>query len=366
MELTANPRTPPIALAELPADELATRIAQCRDQLGSRVLVLGHHYQADDIIVHADATGDSFRLAQLAAGSEAPFIVFAGVHFMAESADVLTPERQTVILPDLRAGCSMADMAHVEDVESVWSELMDAETGRRVVPITYVNSSAALKAFVARHGGAVCTSSNAAAVLRWAFDRADQVLFVPDQHLGRNVALDLGVPADGIRTLDIGYPRGGLTPDELRRTDVLLWCGHCSVHTAFLPAHVAHWRSEHPQARIIVHPECMHEVVTASDQHGSTGAIIRAIEQAEPGSTWAVGTEMHLVQRLQAQMPDRTVKSLSPFPCLCSTMYRIRPAWLLWVLEELLAGRPQNVIRVPHDVAVQARVALRRMLDIPA
>jgi quinolinate synthase len=352
-------------------DELADRIAAAKATLGDRVFILGHHYQRDEVIRWADARGDSYRLSVLAQQRpEADYIVFCGVHFMAESADVLTADHQQVILPDLNAGCSMADMADLDEVEEAWEALSATTDIERVVPITYMNSSAALKAFVGRHGGAVCTSTNARAVLEWALGSGDgqaggrQVLFFPDQHLGRNTAIAMGYALDDMRVWDPRREQGGLTDAECKQSTMLLWKGHCSVHQRFRPEHVAAFRAEHPDGIVIAHPECSHELCAVADQVGSTDFIIRAVAEAPAGSTIAVGTEIHLVNRLDAETPDKTVVSLDPLICPCSTMFRIDAPHLCWVLEELVAGRVPNQIIVDPDTAEWAKVALERMLEI--
>ena len=356
--------TPGKAYAELADDEVLARIAERRREFGSRLMILGHHYQVDDVIRFADRTGDSYALAKAAAAeTTAEFVIFAGVHFMAESADILTGPGQQVILPDLRAGCTMADMANLDDVELAWDE-MAACTTDTIVPITYINSAANLKDFVGRRGGAVCTSSNAAKVVSWAFSQGQKLLFFPDQHLGRNTCFALGVPLDEMIVWDPALPNGGHEPETVARARVLLWKGHCSVHMGFSVGQIAHWRAERPDIRIIVHPECTFEVVQAADEAGSTHFIIETIRNSPPGTAWAVGTEINLVHRLRALMPDRFIASLSPFQCLCATMYRIRPNYLLWVLDELAEGRVVNVVKVPERIAEGARLSLQRMIEI--
>jgi quinolinate synthase len=332
-------------------------------------MILGHHYQRDEVMRWADARGDSYGLSRLAAGATAAeFVVFCGVHFMAESADVLTSPDQQVILPDLNAGCSMADMADLESVEEAWDEIAQVTDVDAVVPITYMNSSAALKAFVGRHGGAVCTSSNARAVLTWALAQrpgdAVKVLFFPDQHLGRNTAFQLGYPAGSMAVWDPRRTSGGLDEPTIKEARFLLWKGHCSVHQRFRPEHIADFRSRHPSGRVIVHPECSHEVVELADEVGSTDHIIGVVERSPAGSVLGVATEIHLVQRLGAEHPQLRVESLDPLICPCSTMFRIDAAHLCWVLEELVAGRVVNRIRVDGEDAEWSRVALQRMLDI--
>jgi quinolinate synthase len=347
------------------ADELVARITAAKETLGARLLILGHHYQRDEVIRFADAIGDSFKLARFAADNDhATDIVFCGVHFMAESADVLTGDHQRVILPDLNAGCSMADMANIDQVEEAWDEVAAITSIERLVPITYMNSSAALKAFVGRNGGAVCTSSNARAVLEWSFSRGDKVLFFPDQHLGRNTGFDMGYDASDMRVWDPRQELGGLEERDVKEATFLLWKGHCSVHQRFKPEHVEAARAEHPGVEIVVHPECAHEVVEIADKVGSTERIQAWVQDAEPGTVMAIGTEIHMVQRLAAQHPDKTIVSLDPLVCPCSTMFRIDAPHLAWVLENLVAGEVVNQIVVDADTAQWARVALERMLSI--
>jgi quinolinate synthase len=355
----------PDAYLGLTDEEMDARIAAARATLGDRLVILGHHYQRDEVIRFADHTGDSFGLARrIASRPEADYIVFCGVHFMAESADVLCAPHQQVILPDLAAGCSMADMAAPDQLETCWEELGQmGVTG--VVPVTYINSAAAIKAFVGERGGTVCTSSNAAATLRWAYDRGERVLFLPDQHLGRNTAYAMGMPLDDMVVWDPDEVCGGLDPDQARRARLILWKGHCSVHTRFSVAQIEATRRQHPGVRVIVHPEVPWDVVQAADDSGSTEYIIRKVSQSPEGSTWAVGTEVHLVNRLAHQLGStHTVLSLDQFGCLCSTMFRVSPNHLLWVLEELVAGRVHNRIVVPEAQKHWNRVALDRMLAI--
>ncbi len=336
------------------------------------MFILGHHYQRDEVMRWADARGDSFRLSVLAQQHpEADYIVFCGVHFMAESADVLTSDRQQVVLPDLNAGCSMADMADLESVEEAWESLADVIDIERLVPITYMNSSAALKAFVGRHGGAVCTSTNARAVLEWAFRPrseggagGDKVLFFPDQHLGRNTGITMGYGLDDMAVWNPRYERGGLSEAECKTSTFLLWKGHCSVHQRFTPDHVAQFRLDHPGGIVIVHPETSHDVCAVADQVGSTDYIIRAVEAAPEGSVIGIGTEIHLVHRLNDETPGKTIVSLDPLICPCSTMFRIDAPHLCWVLENLVEGRVVNRITVDPATAEWARVALDRMLAI--
>ncbi|MCU0265183.1 MAG: quinolinate synthase NadA [Actinomycetia bacterium] len=347
--------------------DLVARARAAKAALGERVFVLGHHYQRDEVIQFADVTGDSFKLAQNAAAHpEAPYVVFCGVHFMAESADILTGDHQQVVLPDLAAGCSMADMAAISQVEDAWDVLADAGVAATTVPVTYMNSTAAIKAFTGRHGGTVCTSSNAQRALTWAFEQGEKVLFLPDQHLGRNTAvLQLGLSLDDCVVYDPHRPGGGLTPQQLQDARVILWRGHCSVHGRFSAETVREARERIPGVRILVHPECRHEVVTQADEVGSTEYIIRAVEAAPPGTAWAIGTELNLVQRLAKQHPEQTIVFLDKTVCFCSTMNRIDLPHLVWALENLVEGRVVNRIQVDPDVAHWARVALDRMLALP-
>ena len=353
----------------MPEAELAHRIASAKAGLGSRLVVLGHHYQRDEIIRWADFRGDSFKLSQQAAArKDAEYIVFCGVHFMAESADILAGDHQRVILPNLAAGCSMADMADEPQVLSCWTQLSEplgVEASGRVIPVTYMNSSAALKAFCGERGGVVCTSSNAMRVLQWAFERSERVLFFPDEHLGRNTGVKLGIPDDAMVVWDPRRPLGGNSVEALRRARLILWRGWCSVHARFTVAQVAQARRDYPGIRVIVHPECRREVVEAADLDGSTELILETISSAPPGSQWAVGTEINMVNRLAAEHPDKLIFCLDPVICPCSTMYRIHPAYLAWVLEALVDGQVLNEIVVDDRVKAAASVALGRMLSLP-
>jgi quinolinate synthase len=352
------------------ADELSARIRAAKDILGRRVVVLGHFYQRDEVVQYADFVGDSYQLATAArAMPEAESIVFCGVHFMAETADILTGPEQSVILPNLAAGCSMADMADADSVEECWEQLEALygtepdESGRvPVIPVTYMNSSAALKAFCGRHGGIVCTSSNAATVLRWAFERGQRVLFFPDQHLGRNTAKAMGIPLEQMPLWNPRKVLGGNESNALVDSKVILWHGFCSVHKRFTVDQIDRARAAHPDVRVIVHPECPMAVVDAADEYGSTDYITKAIAAAPAGSTFAIGTEINLVQRLAAQYPQHTIFCLDSVVCPCSTMYRIHPGYLAWVLEGLVRGEVVNQIRVDESTAADARVALERML----
>ncbi|MFI7645591.1 quinolinate synthase NadA [Micromonospora sp. NPDC049460] len=351
-----------------PSDpDLVARAAAAKAKLGSKVFVLGHHYQRDEVIQFADVTGDSFKLArEAAARPDAEHIVFCGVHFMAESADILTSDAQKVVLPDLAAGCSMADMAVLSQVETAWDVLTDLGIAEQTVPVTYMNSSADIKGFVGRNGGVVCTSSNAKRALDWAYQQGSKVLFLPDQHLGRNTAvLEMGLSLDDCVLYDPHKPNGGLTPEQLRDAKMILWRGHCSVHGRFTLDSVNDVRERVPGVNVLVHPECRHEVVTAADFVGSTEYIIKAIEAAPAGSAWAVGTELNLVRRLALAHPDKQIMFLDKAVCYCSTMNRIDLPHLVWALEELVAGRVVNQVTVDPDTAHHARVALDQMLALP-
>lgn len=351
-----------------PSDpDLVARARAARDALGDRAFVLGHHYQRDEVIAFADVTGDSFKLAQQAAARpEAEFIIFCGVHFMAESADILTSDEQLVILPDMAAGCSMADMAAADQVDAAWQTLIDAGVADVTVPVTYMNSTAAIKAFTGEHGGTICTSSNAEASLRWAFEQGEKVLFLPDQHLGRNTAvLDLGMSLDDCVVFDPHKPGGGLTAQQLREAKMILWRGHCSVHGRFTEESVDEIRAKDPDVKVLVHPECQHEVVRKADYVGSTERIIATLADAEPGSSWAIGTELNLVRRLAEMHPDKRIAFLDRTICYCSTMNRIDLPHLVWALESLAADRIVNQIVVDPDTAHWASVALDRMLALP-
>jgi quinolinate synthase len=346
-------------------EEMDIRIAAAKAALGRRLVVLGHHYQRDEVIKFADYTGDSFKLARhVSRHPDAEFIVFCGVHFMAESADVLSGDHQQVILPDLAAGCSMSDMADPEQLEQCWADLQQMGVSD-VVPVTYINSAAAIKAFCGEHGGVVCTSSNAAATLRWAWERGERILFMPDQHLGRNTAYKLGVPLDQMVVWDPNEIWGALEPDAVKNARMILWKGHCSVHARFTVRQIENIRVQHPGVRVIVHPEVPWDVAQAADDSGSTEYIIKTVSESPVGSIWAVGTEVHLVNRLARQVqPDRTVFSLDQFGCLCSTMFRVSPNHLLWVLEGLIDDEVHNRIVVPDHEKHWTKVALDRMLQI--
>ena len=369
-ELTALQRRAPVQVPlpefyfQASETETADKIAAARSILGKRVFILGHHYQRDEIIRWADATGDSYKLSVLASQrGEADFILFCGVHFMAESADILSQPHQVVILPNLTAGCSMADMADIGQVEDCWEQLA-AVTDETIVPVTYMNSAANLKAFVGERGGAVCTSSNARGVMEWAFRQGPKLLFFPDQHLGRNSGVKMGLPLEEMIVWDPWAELGGNTREAIRRARVLLWKGHCSVHGRFKLEQVRQAREMFPGINVMVHPECTLDVVQAADCDGSTEFIIKTIEAAPAGSQWAIGTEINLVNRLAKAHPDKRIFCLDPIVCPCSTMYRIHPAYLRWVLDNLLDGRVVNQIKVPDSVAHWAKVALDRMLAI--
>ena len=355
----------PEAYLRLADDEMDLRIAAARAALGGRLVILGHHYQRDEVIKFADYTGDSLKLAQRAAGHHsADFVVFCGVHFMAESADILGAPHQQVLLPDLAAGCSMADMAAIDQLEVCWEEMRTLGAAS-VIPVTYINSTAAIKAFCGEHGGVVCTSSNAAKVMTWAWDRGEKLIMLPDQHLGRNTAAAMGVPLDQMVVWDPDVPFGGVDRDAFARARLILWKGHCSVHTRFSVKQIEAFRRAHPGGKVIVHPECTHDVALAADAVGSTEHIIRTVSDSPEGSVWAVGTEIHLVNRLARTVaPARTVLTLDAVGCLCSTMFRISPNHLLWALDGLVDGEVHNRIVVPEPVKSWARTALDRMLDL--
>ena len=361
---------------DLDAAELTARVQKIRDAMGPELLILGHHYQQDDVIALSDLRGDSLQLASLAAQSDAcKAIAFCGVHFMAETADILANrpeklaarggERVTVVLPDMTAGCSLADMAAIDQVEECWRQLGEVIDVGEIMPITYVNSAASLKAFCGRHGGVVCTSSNAKAVLTWAFSQRRRALFFPDQHLGRNTAKRMGVPSEQMPLWNPRKPElGGNSREAIQNSRVLLWQGHCSVHQVFLPEHIDQFRAKYPGIQIIVHPECRESVADKADVLGSTGKIIETIEKAPAGSRWAIATELNLVNRLKNEHPEQEIFFLAPMVCICSTMYRIDLPHLCWALENLKAGEPVNVIQVDPDTARDALLALQRMLEI--
>ena len=357
-------------------DALIERIAAVRAELGPKLLILGHHYQQDEVIAQSDLRGDSYQLSQMAASnSDCRAIAFCGVHFMAETADILANrpeklaerdgERVAVVLPDLAAGCSMADMAAIDQVEDAWAELGEVIDTDDITPVTYINSAASLKAFCGRHGGIVCTSSNAAAAIRWSFERTSRVFFFPDQHLGRNTALAMDITNDQMPVWDPAADElGGSSESAIRESRVILWKGHCSVHQMFQPEHVAMFRKQYPDIKILVHPECPQEVNDLADVSGSTGKIIRTVESSPPGTRWAIGTELHLVNRLKSEHPEQEIHFLSPVVCMCATMYRVDLAHLCWSLENLAAGTPVGVIDVDAETARWSLVALERMLEV--
>ena len=357
-----------VALEEflvLPDEEIDERIELARCELGDRIVILGHHYQRDDVIRHADLTGDSYQLSVMASQTDAEFIVFCGVHFMAESADILGKPEQRVILPDLGAGCSMADMATIDQVEDAWEQLEDIGVLKsKVAPITYMKSSAAIKAFCGRHEGVVCTSSNAIPLFDIYLKEFDKMFFFPDQHLGRNTGAKFGIPFDRMALWNPHLELGGNTEEQLHNAKLLLWRGHCSVHGRFKPWHVDKVRADIPGVKVLVHPECMREVVEISDLDGSTSFIIKTVENSPPGSKWAIGTEVNLVNRLKQRFPDKEIHLLAPDLCMCATMYRIASQNLAWALENLVAGNVVNEISVDEDTKHFAYVALQRMIDL--
>ncbi|HIF44554.1 MAG TPA: quinolinate synthase NadA [Dehalococcoidia bacterium] len=347
------------------ADELDQRIGEARAKLGKTVTILGHHYQREEVIKYADFQGDSFLLSREAASRpEADYIIFCGVHFMAETACILAAPHQKVILPNITAGCSMADMAPMEDVDDAWADLEDVLGPGGIIPVTYMNSIAGIKALCGRNGGTVCTSSNAKKALEWAFEQGERVLFLPDQHLGRNTALELGVPLDEMVVWNPFRQMGGNTPEQLRKAKMVLWQGHCSVHTRFTVSQIDAARALHLDINIIVHPECPMETVQAADMVGSTEFIREKVNSGAPGSKWGIGTEVSLVNRLAINNPDKTVFCLDPVTCPCSTMYRVHPAYVLWMLEGLLEGKVNNEITVPEDIQRDSKIALERMLSL--
>ncbi len=353
--------------ASLDDEDCARRIRAAKEKLGERVVILGHHYQRDEVFQHADFSGDSLKLSRQAAASNAEYIVFCGVHFMAEVADIISRPDQVAILPDMSAGCAMADMADLDQVERAWRELnsvLDAD--EYITPVTYINSAANLKSFCGVHGGIVCTSTNAQKILEWSYSRREKVLFFPDQHLGRNTAYRMGMPLEDMVVWDYDMPMGGLTPEQIRNAKLILWKGFCSVHQMFQPEQIENFRREVPHGKVISHPEASFEVCQMSDYVGSTEYIIKTITDSEPGSHWLVGTELNLVNRLHhtLERDNKTVQFMSSMVCMCSTMFRIDPQHLAWVLENLVEGNVVNRISVPRDVADNARTALQRMLEI--
>ena len=344
------------------------RIREAKATLGRDCVILGHHYQRDEVVRFADYRGDSYKLSQMAARANGKYIVFCGVHFMAESADILAQNGQSVVLPDLNAGCSMADMAEISQVEDAWEQFVNLgltdDAGNGITPITYMNSTAAIKAFCGERGGMVCTSSNAKSAFDWAFLRNEKIFFLPDQHLGRNTGFARGIPLDDMVVWDPYQLQGGLSADRMRKAKVILWKGHCSVHQRFLPEHVDKVRATYPGMQVIVHPECRWEVCQKADGIGSTDYLIRQVKQAPSGSAFAIGTEIHLINRLAREYPDKHVITLDDSGCLCTTMFRISPQHLCWALENLVEGRVVNPIKVKDSVKMWARVALDRMLEI--
>lgn len=354
---------PQISEQELGDVAVLEEIFLLKAQLKNEVMILGHHYQHDDIIQFADFVGDSLALAKIAQKNPRPFIIFCGVHFMAETANMLTYNMSQVILPDPNAGCSMADMARNFDVEQAWKWIHQS-TSKSVVPITYINCSAELKAFVGRNGGSICTSSNAKKIISWALEKGDKLFFFPDQHLGRNTCYDLGIALDEMVVYNPHLPQGGLSREQIERAKVILWYGYCSVHKGFTLEHIHHFREHSPQTTIIVHPECSFEVVNNADLNGSTNFIVDTIAKAAPGAEFAVGTEVNLVNRLAKDFPDKKISSLSPYQCLCTTMYRIRPRWLLSSLRSIAQGKAENVVTVTEKIKNESLLALDQMLKL--
>ncbi|MCW9089568.1 MAG: quinolinate synthase NadA [Gammaproteobacteria bacterium] len=353
--------------AELSDAEAEARIVAAKEKLGERLVILGHHYQREEVFRHADFSGDSLKLSRQAADSSAEYIVFCGVHFMAEVADILSSDEQIAILPDMGAGCSMADMANLANVERAWRELAEVlEPDENVTPVTYINSAADLKAFCGRHGGIVCTSTNAQKVLEWSFGQREKVLFFPDQHLGRNTGYKMGIPLEEMVVWDFDQPMGGLTPEQIKNAKIILWKGFCSVHQMFKPEQIDAFKAKYPEAKIIAHPEAPFEVCQKSDYVGSTEYIIKTIRDAEPNTRWLVGTELNLVNRLAKQFKDegKHVHFMSPTVCMCSTMFRIDPQHLAWVLDNLVEGNVVNQIKVDPREAEEAKLALERMLEV--
>lgn len=363
-DLENKDHLPQITESELSDEEVLVELTAIKKRLSDRVIVLGHHYQQDDVIAFADITGDSLELARKAAEIKtAEYIMFCGVHFMAETADMLTSDKQKVILPDLRAGCSMADMANRREIDLAWKYMTDA-TSEKIVPITYINCSAALKSFVGEHNGSICTSSNAEKVITWGLSQGEKLLFFPDQHLGRNTCFKLGIPLEDMVVYNPSLRFGGLSKEQIQKAKVILWYGFCSVHQGFTEEHIKMWRAKDPERILIVHPECCFEVVQGADLSGSTSYIINQIKAAKPGTKFAVGTEINLVNRLAAQYPHLDITSLSPYQCLCTTMYRVRPRWLLESYRAIERGEPINVIKVDEITKKYALKALGQMLKI--
>lgn len=354
---------PAVDEKELTDEQVLAELKELKEELVDKVVVVGHHYQQDDVISFADYTGDSLKLARDAAELDKEYIIFCGVHFMAETADMLTQKNQKVILPDLNAGCSMADMANRTEIDRCWSYLTKS-TDKKIIPITYINCDAQLKSFVGENDGSICTSSNAKKIITWALERGEKLLFFPDQHLGRNTCFELGIPLEQMVTYNPNMQNGGLTPEQIQKAKVILWYGYCSVHQGFSADQVKQIKKNSPDTTVIVHPECNFDVVQASDMNGSTAYIIEQIKNAPAGTKWAVGTEINLVNRLAAQFPDKEITSLSPYQCLCTTMYRVRPRWLLESFRAIKRGEAINVISVPEEVKKNALKALDTMLKI--
>ncbi len=354
---------PEISEEEMSDEKVIVELKKLKEELKDEVIVLGHHYQQDDIIQFADVTGDSLKLAQDASNLKQPYIIFCGVHFMAETADMVVRKDQKVILPDLNAGCSMADMANREEIDKAWKYIQNS-TDEKVVPITYINCAATLKSFVGENNGSICTSSNARSVIEWAFKQGEKLLFFPDQHLGRNTCAEMGIALEDMVIYNPNMQNGGLTPEQIDKAKVILWYGYCSVHQGFTAEQVAVIRKEDPEMKVIVHPECPYEVVSASDDNGSTAYIINKIANAPAGSKFAVGTEINLVNRLQDRFPDKIIKSLSPYQCLCTTMYRVRPRWLLASFRSIKENNPINVVTVNEETAKSSLKALNTMLEL--
>lgn len=354
---------PIITEEELSDEGVLLELAKLKEELKDQVIVLGHHYQQDDVIKFCDYTGDSLQLAREAAKLSHPYIIFCGVHFMAETADMLTKKNQKVILPDLAAGCSMADMANRFDIDRAWN-FITSSTSEKVIPVTYINCAATLKAFVGDHGGSICTSSNAEKVIAWALTQGEKLLFFPDQHLGRNTCFKMGIPLSDMVVYNPQMQNGGLTPEQIKKAKVILWYGFCSVHQGFTKEQVLAVKKNNPAMKVNVHPECNFDVVQAADDNGSTSYIIEQIEKSPPGSQFAIGTEINLVNRLSHKYPDKKIISLSPYQCLCTTMYRVRPRWLLASFRAIKENKPINIISVPEEIAVPALKALDRMLAI--
>jgi quinolinate synthase len=368
-DLQNKDHLPTISEKDLSDEQVMTELRAIKDRLGKRVVVLGHHYQQDDVISFADITGDSLELARKVADiKDAEYIIFCGVHFMAETADMLTTANQKVILPDLRAGCSMADMANRREIDVAWKHITDCikdgQSAGRIVPITYINCSAALKSFVGEHDGSICTSSNAEKIITWGLSQGEKLLFFPDQHLGRNTCFKLGIPLEDMVVYDPRKRFGGLTPEQIQKAKVILWYGFCSVHQGFTKEHITMWRNKEPDRKLIVHPECPFEVVQGADMAGSTSYIINQIKASPAGTKWAVGTEINLVNRLAKTYPELDITSLSPYQCLCTTMYRVRPRWLLESYRAIEKNAPINIIKVDDETKKFALKALDQMLAI--